>query len=201
MTTRMKCSTPAGITESITFQPERRDHADEVLNACWHHGIDHNPGGAPSDNLNTCSTPAGITESITPRGDRTAGPDHSVLNACWHHGIDHAKGYYVKSDGSLSCSTPAGITESITLQPAHSGQGGQVLNACWHHGIDHHQAVVEAERGDRVLNACWHHGIDHNRHICIYLGQTCVSCAQRLLASRNRSLLADIARRRHPIQV
>ena len=38
----LRCSTPAGITESITAGgAEHSGPAAEVLNACWHHGIDH----------------------------------------------------------------------------------------------------------------------------------------------------------------
>ena len=139
-----------------------------VLNACWHHGIDHVMVQAVEDD----------------RGDR-------VLNACWHHGIDHPRrrSYSWKaSTGAqrllasrnrsramsprtaarvyVECSTPAGITESITLDAAapHLRDAVVVLNACWHHGIDHSRPRTRPESPGPG--------------------------AQRLLASRNRSLEA-----------
>ena len=85
-----------------------------VLNACWHHGIDH-LSFLLVDRMTTmpCSTPAGITESITVLG--VVGVRHlfGVLNACWHHGIDHRRFQQVEAKATM-CSTPAGITESIT---------------------------------------------------------------------------------------
>ena len=86
-----------------------------MLNACWHHGIDHPHIGGGDAPVARCSTPAGITESIT---------------------LSHEK----ERLKYIECSTPAGITESITAHHDSAGHGVVVLNACWHHGIDHARA-------------------------------------------------------------
>ena len=181
------CSTPAGITESITSSSARSHGACCVLNACWHHGIDHLRGRRPDRHGD--SSAQRLLASRNRSHVRHRQNDRAevlVLNACWHHGIDHAGTYVVGVSLVQLCSTPAGITESIThcyrllrydtdacstpagITESITGVGRtirrdqEVLNACWHHGIDHikRERRVDVEAG-RVLNACWHHGIDH----------------------------------------
>ena len=190
------CSTPAGITESITPTPppsslSTSPGAQRLLASRNRSLVDYLT--LVGDASDKCSTPAGITESIT-----SARPDCRarwglVLNACWHHGIDHINSFG-SSDASKKCSTPAGITESITSSYLHLPHRLRQLcstPAGITESITPHTPSPTRSRC-KVLNACWHHGIDHLRAAAMMAR---ASCAQRLLASRNRS---PSRRRRRP---
>ena len=153
------CSTPFGITEVGTVEPQHRDHRARrcaqrlsasqrsalkrsMLRPCWrarvlnafrHHRGRHVADARSRSALTVCSTPFGITEVGT----------GGTRDAAMHR---------------VQCSTPFGITEVGTRMVAHArcrlDRGAQRLSASQRSALD-----VDDRPGRRstVLNAFRHH--------------------------------------------
>ncbi len=179
------CSTPFGITASITVLQCPARARTLVLNAFRHHSFDHELHEAKLDALEECSTPFGITASITgPARVRSAArPSAQRLSASQLRSLNG----YVDTDGTVQCSTPFGITASITklandgtctptsaqrlsasqlrspqtrIMRTSSLRCAQRLSASQ---LRSRAAQSGGRGGTDVLNAFRHHSFDHSR--------------------------------------
>ena len=134
-----------------------------MLNACWHHGIDHDDDGIAKDVGFRCSTPAGITESITPLVSVQHLRPSSAQRLLASRNRSPFNNRVVVTVGGR-CSTPAGITESITASCV----------ALAAPAVSCAQRLLASRNRSPASTAARSWPADHS--------------AQRLLASRNRSL-------------